>query len=48
MTKEVISAVAKRDGTGYDVINDSVFTIRAKFIWKNAPAQVAAPAVSSM
>jgi type IV pilus assembly protein PilM len=41
MTKETINAVAKRDGTGFETINDSAFTIHVKFLWKDAPAQVA-------
>jgi hypothetical protein len=44
MTTEVISAVTKRDATGFETINDSAFTIRAKFIWKNAPAVAGQPA----
>jgi len=37
MTKETVSAVMKRDGTGYETVNDSAFTIRVKFVWTEAP-----------
>jgi type IV pilus assembly protein PilM len=37
MTKELISAAMKRDNTGMETINDNTFTIRAKFVWSEAP-----------
>jgi type IV pilus assembly protein PilM len=47
MTKETISAVMKRDGTGFETVNDSAFTIYAKFVWKDAPATVSTAPASS-
>ena len=48
MTKETISAVVRRDGTGYETVNDSSFTISMKFVWKEAPAATtAAPTTST-
>jgi type IV pilus assembly protein PilM len=46
MTKEVISATPKKDGGGFDTVNDSFFTIRAKFTWKNAPTAAASSSSS--
>ncbi len=37
MTREPISAAVKRDNTGIETVNDSTFTIRAKFVWSEAP-----------
>jgi type IV pilus assembly protein PilM len=46
MTKETINAVAKRDSTGFETINDSAFTIHVKFLWKDAPVQAGVPQVA--
>ncbi|HSV26345.1 MAG TPA: pilus assembly protein PilM, partial [Sedimentisphaerales bacterium] len=46
MTKETISAVSRRDGMGIETINDHLFTIRAKFLWKDAPQPIDAAAAT--